>query len=206
MESRKTSPRPQHHPLEKTTVPPNHHRVKRKTQNPFAATVHAPNHGKIRSATDLTTHPFEPQHQDRHREVPLGERNKGQKAAGNSRPRPITLAPDPSHSRTLASDSPNRTSPLGIGLVRNPFVTQRWSPFALNLSRKRPLVTKRRPPLGGGPRRRLFMGRCPTWTRSLGGVATPSQQRPRHAPASLPAPKTLLGSGRACSEGTNPRS
>src|ERR1700722_8129619 len=86
----------------KTAVPPNHHPAKHKTQNPFAATVHAPNHGKIRSAADLTTHPFEPQHQDRYQEVPLGERNEGQKAASNSRLRPITPAPGPSHSRTLA--------------------------------------------------------------------------------------------------------
>jgi hypothetical protein len=41
VESRKTSPRPQHHPPEKTAVPLNHHRAKHKTQNPFAATVHA---------------------------------------------------------------------------------------------------------------------------------------------------------------------
>lgn len=40
MESRKTSPRLQHHPLEKTAVL-NHHRAKHKTQNPFAETVHA---------------------------------------------------------------------------------------------------------------------------------------------------------------------
>jgi len=36
VESRKTSPRPQHHPLEKTTVPPNHHRVKQDTE-PFCS-------------------------------------------------------------------------------------------------------------------------------------------------------------------------
>lgn len=123
----------------------------------------------------------------------LGERNKGQKAASNSRPRPITLAPDPSHSRTLASDSPNRTSPLRIGLVRDPFMTQRRSPSALNLSRKRPLVTKRRPLLGGRPRRRLFAGRRlmrnPFSQRSRNAVATVTKTRAGVPPSAKDAPR-----------------
>lgn len=202
MESRETSPRPQHHPLAKTAVPPNHHRTNHRAQNPFAATVHAPNHGKIRSVTDQMTYPFEPRHQNRHQKVLLGEHNKEQKAASNSGPRPITLAPDPSHSRMLASDSPNRASPLGIGLVCNLFVTQRQSPLALNLSHKRPLVTTP-PTAGGGPRRRLFIGRCPTrnlFSRtSRNAVATATKTR-------AGVPPSAKDSGRACSEGASSRS
>ncbi|KAJ4286442.1 hypothetical protein N0V90_013142 [Kalmusia sp. IMI 367209] len=62
------------------------------------------------------------------------------------------------HRQLTGNPLPGRSTPLATKLMRDPFVSRRRNPLALNLRRSKTLVTKRRPLLGM-KRLHLFVGR-----------------------------------------------